>query len=57
MLVLSEQGQPIFRKKEKMKVNFKTKNFTVHICVYKLSYQNTQNEGRDCNRQLGQKPT
>lgn len=28
--------------------NFKRKNFTVNICVYKLSYQNTQKPSRDC---------
>lgn len=26
----------------------KRKNFTVNICVYKRSYQNTQKQSRDC---------
>lgn len=29
-------------------INFKRKNFIVNICVYKLSYQNTQKQSRDC---------
>lgn len=29
-------------------INFKRKNFNVNICVYKLAYQNTQKQSRDC---------
>lgn len=38
----------IANQREEKDINFKRKNFIVNICVYKLSYQNTQKQSRDC---------